>query len=99
MKSRISIEVDFDNNNLPVIQILQTPSLDVRDNLVQAFLQSLQHTSRWARFVYKGHQKVDANEPPVHRWNIETIKPNELREEISLMEACWEGSQPQIKGY
>ena len=53
MKSRISIEVDFENNNQPVIQILQTSdSNDVRDKLLSHFCQSFGGSSwcniRWA---------------------------------------------------
>lgn len=42
MKSRISIEVDFENEhhpNQPVIQIISRQSDDVRDKLIQQFLQ------------------------------------------------------------
>jgi hypothetical protein len=42
MKSRITIEVDFDNGNQPVIQILHYPdSTDVRDKLLKKFLEDL----------------------------------------------------------
>ena len=42
MKSRITIEVDFENGNQPVIQILQYPdSTDVRDRLLKKFLEDL----------------------------------------------------------
>jgi hypothetical protein len=49
MKSRITVEVDFDRKNEPVIQILFRKSDDVRDNLLQSFLQSLQGQSNWLR--------------------------------------------------
>lgn len=40
MKSRITIEVDFDNGNQPVIQILHYPdSMDVRDKLIKNFTE------------------------------------------------------------
>lgn len=87
MKSRITIEVDFDNGNQPVIQIIQQQSTDVRDSLVQSFLQSLAHTSRWARFIYLGNRVVDPNEPPCHRWHIQPIVPSEIESEIKLMQS------------
>lgn len=52
MKSRITIEVDFDNGNQPVIQILSRSSDDIRDNLIQAFYQKLQGSS-WCKIVFR----------------------------------------------
>lgn len=80
MLSKITIEVDFSNKNLPVIQILQRDSDDVRDKLISNFLQGLMHTSRWCKIEYNG-QYMDT-----HRWNIAPITPYELSDEIKLME-------------
>lgn len=52
MKSRITIEVDFDNGNEPVIQIISRNSDDVRDNLIKSFYQKLQGSS-WCKIVFK----------------------------------------------
>jgi hypothetical protein len=90
MLSRITIEVDFDKNNLPIIQILQSSSDDVRDKLVAAFCQSLQHTSTWCKIQFTGGTDI------VNRWQITPITPQELPEEIKLMEAVL--SHRQIKG-
>lgn len=88
MKSRISIEVDFNNSNLPVIQILSQDSDDVRDRLVKSFLQSLQHTSRWCKIIYIGeastHEDATVNK---QRWQIIPIIPHEIRDEMKLMDA------------
>lgn len=89
MKSRITIEVDFDNGNVPVIQVLQQDSDDVRDNLIKSFLQSLQHTSRWCKITYKGNRSkfappMDFDEP-VHCWQITPIKIQEIQNEMDLM--------------
>ena len=93
MTSRISIEIDFENNNLPVIQILRKDSNDVRDKLVSAFLQSFQHTSRWCKITYVGG--TDHNSKEVgDQWKISPITPQELSEEIKLMEAV---NNPQQK--
>ena len=88
MKSKITIEVDFDNNNLPVIQILSQDSDDVRDRLIKSFLQSLQHTSRWCKITYCGEASTfeDATVNK-QRWRISPITPNELGSEIQLMQA------------
>lgn len=51
MKSRITIEVDFDNGNQPVIQILSRNSDDIRDNLIKSFYQKLQGSS-WCKIVF-----------------------------------------------
>lgn len=90
MKSRISIEVDFDANNLPVIQIVQQSSDDVRDKLVQQFLQSLQHTSRWCRITYIGNFGTwdgikDTTFNEVHKWKIAPIGVSEIPNELNLM--------------
>jgi hypothetical protein len=94
MKSRITIEIDFDAGNLPVIQVLNQSSDDVRDNLISSFLQSLQHTSRWCRIEYKGNRSkfappVDFDDP-IHCWHIVPIKPKDIPDEIALMKAVLE---------
>lgn len=90
MKSRITIEVDFNNGNLPVIQVLQQDSDDVRDNLIKSFLQSLQHTSRWCKIIYAGNSGLMNADPKslaaeFHRWQIVPIKPIEIQSEMDLM--------------
>lgn len=55
MKSRISIDVDYDNQ--PVIKIEYYESEDVRDKLVKKFLETF-GGSCWAQFFYR--QGVDA---------------------------------------
>ncbi len=88
MQSRISVEVDFQNNNLPIIQILRKDSNDVRDKLVSAFLQSLQHTSRWCKITYVGG--LDSNQIEVgDQWKISPITPQELPEEMRLMQVAF----------
>lgn len=50
MKSRVTIDVDFDNQ--PVLKIEYVPSEDVRDKLVKKFLESFGGESRWAEFYF-----------------------------------------------
>jgi hypothetical protein len=91
MKSRITIEVNFEENNLPVIQIMSQQSDDVRDKLIQSFLQSLQHTSRWCKILYMGNRSVYnpkvAEIDHTHSWHIVPLRPNEIKEEIALMQS------------
>ena len=84
MKSRITIEVDFDHNNLPVIQILENHSDDVRDRLIGHFLQSLQHTSRWCKILFI------ADDSKGRHWRIYPMTPYEIPEEIKLMKSVIE---------
>ncbi len=81
MLSRLTIEVDFSNGNIPCIQILQENSDDVRDKLVSQFVQSLMHTSRWCKIEYIGAQKF------AQRWSITPISPYDLQSEMKLMDA------------
>jgi hypothetical protein len=81
MTSRITIEVDFDNNNQPYIQILHpVDSDDVRDKLIKQFLQKLGHTSSWLKIRWsERHREGEA------RVIIEPITPNQLAEESKIM--------------
>jgi hypothetical protein len=91
MKSRITIEVNFEEGNLPIIQIMSQQSDDVRDKLIQQFLQSLQHTSRWCKILYMGNRSVYnpkvAEIDHTHSWHIVPLRPNEIKEEIALMQS------------
>lgn len=80
MKSRISIEVDFDNHNQPVIQILQHNSDDVRDKLVGQFLQSLNGSS-WCNIRWVGEDTVNG----AFRIFISTLTPDNYREQAAIM--------------
>lgn len=51
MKSRITIDVDVDNQ--PVIKIDYTYSDDVRDTLVKKFIESFGHESQEARVIWE----------------------------------------------
>lgn len=79
MKSRITIEVDFENNNEPVIQILQSPdSEDVRDKLIKHFAQQFWGGS-WCKIQWKG------NPDDFNRIHISPIRPERLKGESALM--------------
>jgi len=79
MKSRITIEVDFENGNEPVIQILQCPdSNDVRDRLLTHFCQQFGGSS-WCKIQWK------EGLPESNRIHISPIKPEQLKEESTIM--------------
>jgi hypothetical protein len=85
MKSRITIEVDFDNRNEPVIQILARDSDDVRDNLIQQFLNRV--VGSWCKVSYvHGEKGVDFPDPDgVQRVYISPIHLDDLKMEGSAM--------------
>jgi len=85
MKSRISIEIDFDNGNKPVIQIIQKSSEDVRDNLVHYFIELLGHQSTLCKITYDG--EFSAPYEPFKRWKISPISPEQMPEELKAMQS------------
>lgn len=85
MKSRITIEVDFDNGNEPVIQILSRNSDDIRDNLIKSFYQKLQSSS-WCKIVFRqDHQDVLIPENGFKRIYITPIPQEKLKEQADIM--------------
>jgi hypothetical protein len=82
MKSRITIEVDFDKNNQPVIQVIRRPSDDTRDSLLGNFFEQAGYSSRWIRVEYKG-EATDSG----RRYHLSFVKPEQIVEEIELMQA------------
>lgn len=86
MKSRISIEVDFENGNEPVIQILKAPSAipddlvdnDVRDKLISYFTQQLGGSS-WCQIKWNG--VINGFD----RIQIRAIPPGKLKEQAEIM--------------
>lgn len=86
MKSRISIEVDFENGNQPVIQIMQMFSDDVRDKLLQSFTQKFDGSS-WCQIKWVGSNQANANsnEDSFNRIFISPIKPEDFAEQAKVM--------------
>jgi hypothetical protein len=84
MNSKITIEIDFEKGNLPIIQVLHRKSEDVRDSLIGNFIQHLDHTSisRWLKIEYIGERIDDG-----HIWHIAPISSSltELESEAKLM--------------
>ena len=86
MKSRITIEVDFNNGNAPVIQILQANSDDVRDNLLKNFCEQVGGSS-WLKIKWMdGVSNADPNSLMFNRIFITPIKPENFQKEITIMQ-------------
>ncbi|HRP33531.1 MAG TPA: hypothetical protein PKV73_16665 [Agriterribacter sp.] len=86
MKSRITIEVDFENGNEPVIQIISRNSDDIRDNLIKAFYQKL-GSSSWCKihFVQDVLDEHIASTEGFKRIFITPIPQENLKKEAEIM--------------
>jgi hypothetical protein len=73
---------------MPIVQIIQEDSDDVRDKLLSQFLQSLGHSSRWLKIEYKGEiPKNDFVAPYKKVWQLAPITTSELKREMALMDS------------
>lgn len=95
MKSKITVEIDFENGNRPVIQVHERNSDDVRDKLIDAVFQELGHHSRWFRVEYKHETITDGEQGSL--WHLIPVSPKEYTEEIKLMAAHREQHLPAEK--
>jgi len=85
MKSRITIEVDFENSNQPIIQILQTNSDDVRDKLLSAFCQQFGGSS-WCQIKWVSQMPDNSNENTFfNRIHITPISEKQFKEQAEIM--------------
>jgi len=80
MKSRITIEVDFENLNNPVIQIDKRQSDDVRDKLISHFTQHIGGSS-WCLIKWKQQDTIEGS-AIIH---IAPIPPQQLKEQAEVM--------------
>ena len=85
MKSRITIEVDFENENTPIIQIFSQSTYDVRDKLIHAFFEKL-GSSSWCQIYFKDHH-YDREQPEndFKRVIITPIPESDLRKHAEVM--------------
>lgn len=77
MKSRITIEVDFNNNNQPVIEVYLVDTEDVRDRLLRAFFQKLEHVSDLCKVEFVANH-VENGVTTFQRIHISPIAPADL---------------------
>jgi hypothetical protein len=85
MKSRITIEVDFENGNQPTIQIVSKSSDDVRDRLIQSFYQKLGGCSSWCKIQFIQDVMDEDPERAFKRIYITPITEQELKKEADVM--------------
>lgn len=85
MQSKITIEVDFENGNEPIIQIIYRSSDDVRDKLIKSFLERLQHTSSWAKIFCDHTSLYDDTNNKFQRWRISAMPISDLEKEAKIM--------------
>jgi len=81
MTSRITIEVDFENNNQPMIRVIQDRSSDdVRDKLLKYFAEKLGYASTWLKVKFPQYGPENALIYTIH-----PITPEQLEEEAKIM--------------
>jgi len=80
MQSKITIEVDFNDNNTPYIRIIQKRSDDVRDKILNNFLISLQGESSWCKILCDGPTFQDE-----FHWKIKAITPDQFKQESEIL--------------
>ncbi len=84
MKSRITIEVDFENGNQPVLQVLQMFSDDVRDKLISSFSQQFGGSS-WCQIKWVNSNQGKSDEDTFNIIHITPIKPQDLKSQSEIM--------------
>lgn len=85
MQSKITIEVDFQDGNKPVIQVLLRRSDDVRDKLIDYFMELLGHESSWCKIYCEHTSYPDDPSGQFQRWKISPISPDRFQEEANIM--------------
>jgi hypothetical protein len=86
MKSRITIDVDFENGNTPVLLMTARHSEDVRDSLVRSFYQAFGGESCWAKIEFDYPHGKKHNDPDfLCDVKITPIRPAGLKGELELM--------------
>lgn len=76
MRSKITIEVDFDNGNDSAIYIKSEHTDDIRDKLVQDFISKFAGQSNWCRADFMTGDRV----------RIKPITAQQLHEQANLMQ-------------
>ena len=89
MKSRITIEVDFENGNQPVIIANLQSSDDVRDKLLKSFIEKFAHQRSWCQVNYMG-EALGGN-----AYKIIPIEPKNHSEQGNLMKMLGDSEFPK----
>lgn len=80
MRSRITMEIDFSDQNKPVIQVSEVSSDDVRDKIVRSFRDTFGYTSMWCRVIFSSSVE---NEDKMY--TIRPIPPQDILKEAEKM--------------
>lgn len=81
MLSRITVEIDYNNNGRPYFRVVEnTNSDDLRDKAVTQFRRTFQHNSLWCKVDF-GQLQMDGT----IQWNVHPIPPEELTEQAECM--------------
>lgn len=80
MQSKITIEVDFNDNNTPYLRVIHRRSDDVRDKLLNNFLISLAGESSWCKIFCDGPTLPDE-----FHWKIKAITPDQFDQESEIL--------------
>lgn len=81
MKSKFTIEIDWQQPR-PVIRVVEClNSDDMRDQALAQFRREFMQESKWCR-VHFGEPQMDGT----MMWFIEPVRPKELQEEIKGMQ-------------
>ena len=78
MRSKITIELDFDLN-VPYIRVDNVTTDDVRDKILQNFREKLGASSSWMRVEFE-HSPSDST-----TFRIYAVTPKELEEQAEIM--------------
>lgn len=90
MKSRITIEIDYNNNGQPYFRIMESPtSDDVRDKAITEFRRAFKHQSQWC-VVDFGQVQMDGS----IQWNIHPIPPQQLESYLPAIQSVIKYANP-----
>lgn len=91
MKSKITIDVDFDNQ--PIIKIDYVATDDIRDKLIKRFLETFEGESSWAKFSF-GPSDISG---PNSSASLRPIPPHDLDQEVQAAEGVYKNTINKLK--
>jgi hypothetical protein len=85
MLSKITIEVDFANNNMPIIRLLVRNSDDIRDKLLKQFIYKLPSQSAWCKIQFINGMPETSVNYDAQQYSITPLTVDDLKPESELM--------------
>lgn len=92
MKSKITIDMDWDNQ--PIILIEYEESPDVRDKMVKRFMETFGGESYFATFHFK-QDNLDPNFKFNRKAVVRPIEPQKLQEHLPILNDIVNGTTKQ----